>query len=140
MTVQTDRPDRTDASLVTDPADLPATFARAFNAGDLAAVDRLFEPDAVRVLTPGVVVTGDGRRGATSSFLQLGIPIVLSLRHTYVCGDLALLIGDYLIDGVRPDGEHVHFEGTATDVARRGADGHWRYVIDNPPGTDREAL
>ncbi|MFE6165805.1 hypothetical protein ACFQ7F_43675 [Streptomyces sp. NPDC056486] len=23
---------------------------------------------------------------------------------------------------------------TATDVARRGADGHWRYVIDSPFG------
>jgi ketosteroid isomerase-like protein len=138
MTVHIDRTEGTDALGVTDPAQLPATFARAFNAGDLAAVDRLFEPEAVRVLTPGVVVTGDGRRGATSSFMKLGIPIVLTLRHTYVYGDLALLIGDYLIEGVRPDGERVHIEGTATDVVRRGPDGYWRYAIDNPPGTDRE--
>jgi ketosteroid isomerase-like protein len=34
-----------------------------------------------------------------------------------------------------PDGEHVHVDGTATDVARRGPDGLWRYVIDNPFGT-----
>jgi hypothetical protein len=25
----------------------------------------------------------------------------------------------------------MHIEGTATDVARRGADGLWRYIIDN---------
>jgi ketosteroid isomerase-like protein len=136
MNVQLDRYDRA-TSMVTEPAELPATFARAFNAGDLAAIDRLFEPDAVRVLRPGVVVTGADRRAATSSFLQLGIPIALTLRHCYVYGDLALLVGDYVIEGVKPDGEQVHIEGVATDVARRGADGYWRYVIDNPPGTDR---
>jgi hypothetical protein len=32
------------------------------------------------------------------------------------------------------DGD-VDLHGTATDVARRGADGAWRYVIDNPFGT-----
>ncbi len=28
----------------------------------------------------------------------------------------------------------MHVEGTATDVARGGLDGVWRYVIDNPFG------
>ncbi|EFL19641.1 predicted protein [Streptomyces sp. C] len=32
------------------------------------------------------------------------------------------------------DGVPVHVEGTATDVARRGPDGRWRYAIDNPFG------
>jgi ketosteroid isomerase-like protein len=54
-----------------------------------------------------------------------------------VSGDLALLIGDFVIEGTGPDGAPVHQKGTATDVARRGTDGGWRYVIDNPPGTDR---
>jgi uncharacterized protein (TIGR02246 family) len=125
------------AAGVDHPAELPAAFAAAFNAGDLAAVDRLFEPDAVRVLTPGTTVVGDGRRAATSSFMALGIPIHLSPRHTYVYDDLALIIGDYRIVGTKPDGEAVHHEGTATDVARRGQDGRWRYAIDNPPGCDR---
>lgn len=121
---------------VKDPARLPSVFVEAFNAKDLGAIDRLFEPEAVRVLRPGVVVTGDGRRRATSSFLALGVPIRISVRHTYVYGDTALLIGDFVIDGTKPDGEHVHIEGTATDVARRGPDGLWRYIIDNPPGVE----
>ncbi|WP_086750882.1 YybH family protein [Streptomyces scabiei] len=121
---------------VSDPATLPQTFVEAFNAKDLAAIDRLFEPGAVRVLRPGVVVSGDGRRQATSSFLALGVPIEISLRHTYVYDDTALLIGDFVIDGAGPDGERVHIEGTATDVARRGSDGLWRYIIDNPPGVE----
>ncbi|MCN9245006.1 DUF4440 domain-containing protein [Streptomyces sp. RY43-2] len=121
---------------VSDPAQLPATFVDAFNAKDLAAIDRLFEPEAVRVLTPGTVVTGDGRRQATSSFLALGVPIEITVRHTYVYDDTALIIGDFVIDGTKPDGERVHIEGTATDVARRGSDGLWRYIIDNPPGVE----
>ncbi|MDI9883327.1 DUF4440 domain-containing protein [Streptomyces sp. HNM0645] len=121
---------------VSDPARLPEVFVEAFNAKDLDAIDRLFEPEAVRVLTPGVVVTGDGRRQATSSFLSLGVPIDISVRHTYVYDDIALVIGDFVIDGTNPDGERVHIEGTATDVARRGSDGLWRYVIDNPPGVE----
>ncbi|BAJ31658.1 MULTISPECIES: DUF4440 domain-containing protein [Kitasatospora] len=124
---------------VDDPADLPGRFMRAFNARDLQAIDHLFEPGCVRVLTPGNVVSGDGRRAATSSFMALGIPMRLSVRHTYVYDDLALIIGDYLIEGTKPDGTHVLHQGTATDVCRRGADGHWRYAIDNPPGTDRAA-
>ncbi|AXI78495.1 YybH family protein [Peterkaempfera bronchialis] len=120
----------------TDPARLPLVFAEAFNSGDPAAVDRLFEPDAVFVTRPGEAVTGDDRRLANAEFLRLGVPIRLTLRHSYVSGDLALLIGDYLIEGDGPHGP-VRITGSATDVARRGADGRWRYVIDNPSGTDR---
>jgi hypothetical protein len=32
-------------------------------------------------------------------------------------------------------GEPVHVDGTATDGARPGPDGFWRYAIDNPLGT-----
>jgi ketosteroid isomerase-like protein len=122
---------------VTDPAKLPGVFADAFNAGDPDAVEALFEPGAVFVAEPGRLVSGDERRHATGDFLRLGVPIAITLRHSYVSADIALLIGDFVIHGTGPDGHGVHIEGTATDVARRGADGCWRYVIDNPPGTDR---
>lgn len=39
------------------------------------------------------------------------------------------------LEGTGPDGAAVRLAGTATDVARRGPDGLWRYVIDNPFGT-----
>jgi ketosteroid isomerase-like protein len=122
---------------VTDPAKLPGVFADAFNTGDADAVERLFEPGAVFVTEPGRLVSGDERRVATGDFLRLGVPIAITLRHSYVSADIALLIGDFVIHGTGPDGNPVHIEGTATDVARRGANGCWRYVIDNPPGTDR---
>lgn len=121
--------------LTADPEQHPAVFARAFNTGSLDAVCQVYEPGAVFVPRPGDPVTGDALRRATTDFLALGLPITVRPRHTYVAGDLALLIVDFSIEGRGTGGEHVHIEGTATDVARRGADGLWRYVLDNPFGT-----
>ena len=56
-------------------------------------------------------------------------------RHVFVAGDVAQIVLDWSIDGTGPDGEHVHLGGSASDVVRRGADGLWRYLIDNNQGT-----
>lgn len=119
-------PDGADA-----PERLPELFAAAFNAGDTDAVDRLFEPDAILVSDPGTAESGAGRRAAVASFAGLGAPITITVRHVYVAGDIALIIGDHVISSTE-----VYITGTATDVARRGADGRWRYVIDNPSGIE----
>lgn len=122
------------AGLVTDPAQHPAAFAAAFNSGSPQLLAAVYEPGAVFVPSPGRAVTGDELLAAGAEFQSLGVPITVSLRHCYAVGELALLIVDWVIVGAGPDGAHVHIEGTATDVARRGPDGFWRYVIDNPFG------
>jgi ketosteroid isomerase-like protein len=94
----------------------------------------MYEHDAILVPQPGSPVTGRHRALANERFLALGLPIQVRPRHVYVVDDIALMIVDWTIEGTGPDGEPVHTEGTATDVARRGADGTWRYVIDNPFG------
>jgi ketosteroid isomerase-like protein len=53
----------------------------------------------------------------------------------FVAGDIAQIVLDWSIDDTGPDGKHVHLEGSASDIVRRGADGRWRYVIDNALGT-----
>lgn len=72
---------------------------------------------------------------ANGRLQKLGVPVSVCPRHVYRSGELALLIIDWVIDGTDREGRAVHVEGTATDVARRGPDGRWRYVIDNPFGT-----
>ncbi|MFD9366426.1 YybH family protein [Streptomyces sp. NPDC060020] len=121
--------------MTTDPRQHPAVFAAAFNTGEPAAVAQVYESDAVFVPRPGVPLTGTELASATAGFLALGLPIEVSPRHTYTAGDLALLVVDWRIEGTGPDGAAVRLAGTATDVARRGPDGLWRYVIDNPFGT-----
>lgn len=116
------------------PEDVPAVFAERFNSGDAAAVAEVYEDGAVFVPAPGTPLKGREAQAANERFLGLGVPITVKPRHVYAAGDIALLIVDWVIDGTDRDGRPVHIEGTATDVARRGPDGRWRYVIDNPFG------
>ena len=108
------------------PSSVAHAFATAFNAHDPAAVDAVYEPGGLFVPEPGTTVTGAARREANQKFLGLGLPIDVAPRHVYEHDGIALLIVDWRIGEV---------SGTATDVARRGEDGRWRYVIDNPFGT-----
>jgi ketosteroid isomerase-like protein len=117
-----------------DPASLVEMFLAAFNSGDSAALDNAYEPDSLLIPRPGLPVTGPGRAAANGYLLGLGLPMRAAIRHSYVVDDLALLIVDWSVRGTGPDGAEVDISGTATDVARRGADGVWRYVIDNPNG------
>ncbi|MFJ4688763.1 YybH family protein [Streptomyces sp. NPDC088789] len=116
------------------PEQHPAVFASAFNSGDPQALAGVYDEGAVFVPRPGEAVAGAEREAANAEFQALGLPISVRPRHTYVADDIALLIVDWVIEGDRGDGEHVRIEGTATDVVRRGPDGRWRYVIDNPFG------
>jgi ketosteroid isomerase-like protein len=46
------------------------------------------------------------------------------------------VIGVWSFDGTGPDGEPVRLAARNADVLRRQTDGTWRFVIDNPWGTD----
>lgn len=117
------------------PEDVPHVFADRFNSGDPPAVAEMYAGGAVFVPTPGTPLTGGEAQAANAEFMSLGVPITVVPRHVYTAGDLSLLIVDWTIEGQDREGNPVHIEGTATDVARRCPDGHWRYIIDNPFGT-----
>ncbi len=117
------------------PDELARAFASAFNNRDLQALRDLFAADAAFAPQPGTVVTGEGITPALTEFLALNGPIDLTVRRTMVVGDTALIIADWSVDGVDPSGNPLHIAGTTADVARRAADGTWRYLIDNPFGT-----
>lgn len=127
---------RNSDGLPVDPADLPYVFADAFNARNVELLDALFAPEAMHVTGDGRTSSGEERRAALPAVVRDRIPVSVDLRQVYVVGDTALLINRYVHDGAGPDGTHVRTEGTATDIARRGTDGFWRYLISNPSGTD----
>ena len=67
--------------------------------------------------------------------MSLGLPLKANVRHVFVGDDTAQIVVDWSIDGKGPDGKDVHLGGSASDIVRRGADGRWRYIIDNNQGT-----
>ena len=118
-----------------EPRQHADVFAAAFNSGEPDAVERVYEDVGILVPHPGQPIGGTARAAGNAKLVDLGVPIDVRPRHVYVADDIALLIVDWSITGTSRSGDLVDISGTATDVARRGADGKWRYVIDNPFGT-----
>lgn len=115
---------------------LPDAFAERFNAGDLDDLLGLFADDAVFVPQPGVAVTGADLRGALEQFLALQLPFEITVVNVFRSGDVALVIADWSMAGVGPDGQNLTLTGRTADVARfDGPALGWRYVVDNPFGT-----
>ncbi|WP_433041224.1 YybH family protein [Dactylosporangium sp. CS-033363] len=113
---------------------IPALVER-FNSGQVSEMMSLYE-GAVLVEDDGHTITDSGEvAAALERDIKLGLPLEAKARHVNVNGDIAQIVVDWAIDGKGPDGRHVHVAGTAADVARRGSDGRWRYLIDNRLGT-----
>jgi ketosteroid isomerase-like protein len=107
-----------------------------FNSGEVSAMMALYEPEAVLIAKDGRTVTDHTEIAAELKRDQsLGLPLEARARHVFVAGDIAQIVLDWSIDGTGPDGKQVHLGGSASDVVHRGADGLWRYLIDNNQGT-----
>ena len=120
----------------TEPEGMAESLLERFNSGMVSAMMTLYEPEAVLITKDGQTVTGHLEIAAElERDISLGLPLKAKARHVFVAGDIAEIVLDWSIDGTGPDGEHMHLGGSACDVVRRGADGFWRYVIDNNQGT-----
>ena len=123
-------------SLPTKPEDVIPSLVERFNSKNLDAMMELYSPEAVFVANDGRIITDRKEFGAQfQRDMNLGAPLKASVRHVFVGGDTAQIVLDWSIDGTGPDGRSMHMHGTASDIMRRGADGVWRYIIDNNQGT-----
>jgi ketosteroid isomerase-like protein len=120
----------------TEPEGMAAALLKGFNSGEVSAMLALYEPGAVLIAKDGRTITGHTRIAAElERDLRLGLPLEAKARHVFVSGDIAEIVLDWSIEGTGPDGRQVHLGGSASDVVHRGADGFWRYLIDNNQGT-----
>ena len=125
-----------DTSLPMKAADIDPAFARAFNAGDLDALLKLYDEQGVLVAEPGKRVQGlENIRQALAGFLALKLPIQLTLRHVYENGNIGFCVADWSIAGKAPDGKDLKVGGTSAEVVKKTSGGNWVYVIDSPYGT-----
>jgi uncharacterized protein (TIGR02246 family) len=119
------------------PVQVLESIVAGINAGNLDSLMALYENEAAFATQPGSLAPGaHGIREALNGFISMNGTLDLDVTRVLEVDDLALVIGVWSFDGTGPDGESVRLEAKNADVLRRQTDGTWRFVIDNPWGTD----
>ena len=119
------------------PEHVLKSIVDGINTGNLDALMSLYQPDAGFARQPGSLAHGPaGVRESLAAFIAMKGTLDLEVTRVLEAGGLALVTGDWSFTGTGPDGTPVTLTGHNADVLRRQPDGSWRFVIDNPWGTD----
>jgi uncharacterized protein (TIGR02246 family) len=119
------------------PEQVLQSIVEGINTGNLDALIALYEPEAAFAAQPGSLAHGlPGVRQSLAAFIAMKGTLDLKVTRVLEAGGLALVVGVWSFTGTGPDGARVTLTGHNGDVLRRQADGSWRFVIDNPWGTD----
>ncbi len=105
-----------------DPQDLARLLVARANSGDVEGMIQLYAPDAVMNLSSGQQAVGqDAIREFYTGLISSGRKFSLGEQRP------AIVNGDVALTSTRlPTG------AVTAEVARRQADGSWRWVIDQP--------
>jgi ketosteroid isomerase-like protein len=119
------------------PQQVSEQLSQYLGNGDIDGALSLYEADSVFSPHPGKVITGlDLIRGALEEFAALNPKMKLDPPNVRETGGIALVIGKWRLTGTQPDGVAIEMGGCGTDVMRRQSDGSWKFLIDNPWGTE----
>jgi uncharacterized protein (TIGR02246 family) len=116
-----------------EPTELHQLVQRLVNDRDLDGLVALYEPAATIIDADGHEATGlEAIRAAWAVVIAFEGTLSVTTRHAVIVDDLALLSNDWVLTIA----EGVTIGGRTAEVARLGADGRWRYVIDHPAAAD----
>jgi enoyl-CoA hydratase len=117
-----------------NPEDLNRLFAERASAGDLGGVLDLYEQGATLVGPDGQPAAGEQSiRERLEGLLAMAPRVEAGESRALLAGDIALLSNRWRMTfALGGGGGQTGFEATSTEVARRQADGCWRYAIDDP--------
>ncbi|MEU3690630.1 YybH family protein [Streptomyces narbonensis] len=117
-------------------SELNRKYKEAFNSGDVDATLANYTPEGVTVVERGLALgrSGDLREALAGYFRTAQPHVEFEYEHTYVAGDVALVITEWTLEENAPDGGRTSTKGRATDVLVREPGG-WRFAIDNRFGS-----
>ena len=119
------------------PGEVLNSVAEGINTGDLDSLMTLYEADACFASQPGQLAKSpESVRQSLRSFIDLKGKLDLKVKRVLQASDLALVTTEWSFSGTGPDGNPVNMAAKSVDVLRHQTDGTWRFVIDNPWGTD----
>jgi len=119
------------------PEEVLNSVTEGINARDLDSLMTLYEPLACFASQPGQLAKSpDGIRQCLRNFTDMNGKLELKVKRVLKTNDLALVTTEWSFKGTDSDGKHVHMSAKSADVLRQQPDETWRFVIDNPWGTD----
>lgn len=118
------------------PDQLHRLFIAACNGGDVEAILALYESTARLVSPSGDVTHGqEENRQALQELLILTCPLSMTIVYAIPSNDLALLRGQWRLNGSSIEGKPIKMTGHNLQIARRQLEGNWLFVIDYLIGT-----
>jgi uncharacterized protein (TIGR02246 family) len=121
---------------VPTPEDMAGAFVERFNARDGAGLLALYADDAAFTFDGVNFARGTGQiKGALDGFLASQMKLRGKYVSVLVAGDVALCSLRWEMLGA--DG-WIDQDGVSIEVLKRGADGKWRFAIDDATGASRE--
>ena len=119
------------------PEEVLNSVTEGINAGDLNSLMTLYEPLACFASQPGQLAKSpDGIRESLRGFIDMNGKLDLKVKRVLRASDLALVTTEWSFSGTGSNGKRVDMTAKSADVLRQQPDGTWRFVIDNPWGTD----
>ena len=120
------------------PEEVLNSVVEGINTGNLDSLMMLYETDACFASQPGQLAKSpETIRQSLRGFTDMkNRKFDLKVKRVLQSSDLALVISEWSVSGTGPDGKPVNMAAKSADVLRQQADGTWRFVIDNPWGTD----
>ena len=126
--------------MMTTPEEVLNSVVEGINTGNLDSLMMLYETDACFASQPGQLAKSpETIRQSLRSFTDMkNGKFDLKVKRVLQASDLAPVISEWSFTGTGPEGNPVNIAAKkSTEVLRRQqADGTWRFVIDNPWGTD----
>jgi ketosteroid isomerase-like protein len=115
------------------PEELLNKQVQEFNKGNISYLMTLYENEACFAPRAGEVVRDlDSIRRGLQDIIDMGGKLEAKVKRVLQASDLALMITEWSIRGVEPNGKLIKLSGRGTVVLRQQPDDAWLMVLENP--------